>query len=170
VKLYATAIDWTGRRVGLLTVVSFLRRSRRGNWWRCKCACGNDNYEATSGDLNTGRITSCGCYRNSQEFADTKVIHGQRRQRKGKTSRAYSAWQDMKKRCDNPRAQSYRWYGGKGISYDPSWSIFSNFYACLGDCPPGHELDRLDPNKNYEPGNCRWLEESEHARRPKPRA
>lgn len=168
-KLYATAADLTDQKIGKLTVKTFVGRSRRGNWWSCHCECGNTDYRATAGDLRSGRITSCGCYRNSQEFADTRVIHGQRRQKKGETSRAYEAWCEMKKRCDNPAATSYPWYGGKGVRYDPSWRVFLNFYSSMEDCPPGYELDRIDAAKDYEPGNCRWLEGSEHAHRPKPR-
>lgn len=168
-----TALE--GVKSGYLTVDERIpapegKSAKRGPWYRCTCRrCGNTNYTVTSGDLRTGRITSCGCYRNSQEFADTKVVHGQRRQNKGETSRAYTAWCDMKKRCDNATAENYKWYGGKGITYSGKWSHFEYFYADMGDCPPGFELDRLDSTKNYEQGNCQWIDGAIHARKAKPR-
>lgn len=156
-KLYPTAVDLTERIIGKLTVKEFVERSRRGNWWRCECACGNMDYRATAGDLQSGRISSCGCYRNSQEFADTKVIHGHRRQRKGATSREYNAWLEMKRRCDDPSRQNYPYYGGRGVTYHPAWADFAAFLLDMGGCPPDLELDRIDNQGNYEPGNCRWV-------------
>ena len=168
-KLQAHAAKLTGIRIGKLVVQEPVRRERRGVFWRCVCDCGNTTYEAAAGDLRSGRITSCGCYRNSQGFADSKVIHGHSRKNKGTTSRTYNAWCDMKKRCDTPSSSNYQWYGGKGISYDPRWASFEWFYAFVGDCPEGHELHRPDSTKDYGPNNWQWIEGHEHAKMPKPR-
>jgi len=168
-KLQPHAAQLVGTVIGQLTVIEPVRRARRGVFWRCVCTCGNENYEATSGDLRSGRINSCGCYRNSKAFADALVVHGHRRQRQGSTSRTYQAWCDMKKRCDNPAAENYPWYGGKGIKYDPRWADFNWFLAFMNECPPGYELSRIDHSKDYVPGNTRWVEASAHAHEKKPR-
>lgn len=139
---------------------------RRGPYYKCLCLrCGNDNYIATSGDLRSGRITSCGCYRNSQDYANACVVHGHARRNKGTISQAYESWLEMKKRCDNPQAKNFPWYGGKGIKYTVRWKYFREFLEDMGNPEEGMTLDRLDSNKDYCKENCRWLTKSQNSMR-----
>lgn len=41
---------------------------------------------------------------------------------------------------------------------------FARFYAAMGPCPDGMTLDRIDVNRGYEPGNCRWATSGQQAR------
>lgn len=69
----------------------------------------------------------------------------------------YRVWKGLRQRCQNPHEQYYSNYGGRGITYHPSWDDFEVFLADVGR-RPGREysLDRIDNNGNYEPGNVRW--------------
>lgn len=78
-------------------------------------------------------------------------------------TRVYIAWQSMRQRCNNPRCYAYTNYGGRGITVCERWSSFENFYADMGDPPPGTSLDRINNGGNYEPGNCRWANHSQQS-------
>lgn len=72
-------------------------------------------------------------------------------------SATYRSWAAMKRRCSNPAADNYCFYGAKGITYDPRWEDFSAFLADMGERPEGTTLDRWpDKTGNYGPDNCRW--------------
>lgn len=69
----------------------------------------------------------------------------------------------MIRRCDNPTAQMYQHYGGRGIKVCSQWrESFTNFFKDLGTRPsPQHSLDRVNNDGNYEPTNCKWSTQRE---------
>lgn len=84
------------------------------------------------------------------------VIHGL-----SKTN-AYKSWNNARLRCYNPNNKDYKYYGQKGLGMDNEWKDdFVKFYNDMGECPKGFTLERIDVNKGYVKGNCKWIPKSE---------
>lgn len=76
----------------------------------------------------------------------------------------YRTYRHILNRCYNPKVSNYKYYGGRGITVCPRWKhSFTAFYEEMGSRPPGTEIDRIDNDGNYEPGNCHWVSKSENA-------
>ncbi len=63
----------------------------------------------------------------------------------------HNAWKNMRRRC-----KSDPLYAGRGITVCERWLKFDNFLADMGVRPDGTSMDRIDNDRGYEPGNCRW--------------
>jgi len=155
-------LDISGQRFGRLTALVPMRDQKGRCVWLCSCECGKCSIVITNCLLN-GQTKSCGCLRRDRtRTANTR--HGFSPYRNQK--RIYKIWCGIKQRCTNPHLKGWLRYGGRGIQIDPEWLEFKNFcrWALSNGYGDKLQIDRIDPNGNYEPKNCRWVTPSEQQR------
>lgn len=140
-----------GDRYGYLTVIGDYI-SRNGRLWPCRCDCGKE-VMSTITSLNARRANNSGCNSCNVKLFVTKHGHGR------SSDRTYSKYQAMKQRCTNPNHVSYSEYGGRGVKVCERWmKSFEAFLEDMGECPPGkYSIERIDPLRDYEPSNCKWI-------------
>lgn len=145
----------SGQRFGRLFVVrEYTDEERNGKrYCGCMCDCGKSK-EIYKYSITSGRTQSCGCLHVERASNNSNLKHGHARA--GKKSREFLAWQEMHRRCYDPKRDRYPNYGGRGICVCPRWHKFENFLHDMRRCPDGLTLGRLDNDKNYTKNNCEW--------------
>ena len=143
---------------------------------RLICDCGNEYVSALQALVGkrpeNQRALSCGCLRRERQIAAV-TKHGMAAARAARKPRSrnpghplYRTWEGMIRRCENPAASGYEYYGGQGVEVCPEWHDARVFIAWidanLGPRPDGMTLDRYpDKDGPYAPGNVRWATHSE---------
>lgn len=153
------SIDITGECFGRLTALKRDCQTESKMWkWHCVCECSNRR-SIRIADLRNGHSQSCGYDRYDSKFKDWEP----------RDWFVYTAWQNMKARCNNTNLPCYPNYGGRGITYISTWDIYENFFRDMGYKPTAnHSLDRRNNELGYTPDNCRWATPQEQSDNKRP--
>lgn len=129
-----------------------------------RCDCGREPHAVNISNLRSGRTTRCAdCAIRASAKANRSVM----RERLGDKhfTRLNNRAGAAVRRCHNSGDAAYRNYGGRGIEVFEPWRLdrqaFVEYLATLpGWDVPRLEMDRIDVNGNYEPGNLRFITKS----------
>ncbi|MDY0314137.1 MAG: hypothetical protein RBR32_03585 [Bacteroidales bacterium] len=159
-------LDLLGKKFGRLVVIGFDGVRNRNAYWKCKCECGNEVLVLRSnlvGDLTH----SCGCL-FKETISKVNSTHGEtKNQKEDGIGYFYNCWRSIKRRCKNTKAHNYKYYGGRGITYDIEWEKFENFkkdmykkYLCSIKKYGSNSklsIERKDVDGNYCKENCIFI-------------
>lgn len=147
--------DLTGQCFGTWTTIGLAGRKNKRIYWLCRCGCGAEQ-PVESHSLKNGRAKRCKACRGKRN-GEHHTTHGLTK------TVEYRTWQSMKTRCYNPKSKWFEYWGGRGITVHPDWlHDFPAFLEHVGPKPSaGYTIDRIDNDKNYEPGNVRWATQHE---------
>ena len=151
------SLQLTNKKFGRLLVLEKIGSDNNQKaLWLTKCDCGIEHISRSS-DLTSGKIVSCGCFREG-----VLKTHGR------SSERIYRIWHNMISRTK----YSNKYYSDKGVKVEERWKNFLNFRKDLIKSYEKHiknfveintTLDRINTYGNYERKNIRWATKKEQA-------
>src|SRR4030042_2126845 len=102
---------------------------------------------------NGRRDKSCGCKRK-------ELLSEENKKHDYYYHPLYKKWESMIRRCYNNKQRGYKNYGGRGIIVYYEWIKYPNKfieYCLFLGWELGLQIDRIQNNGNYVPGNIRFV-------------
>lgn len=156
-RVYPTWVPVDGARFGTRVVA---RHAKGRAFLRCDCGRGS---WVTFANLQQG-FDCAACARRGRVLSPAAEVLRDARLRHLWVHR-YSG---MVSRCTDPGHRAWPNYGGRGIRVHPEWLADRNAFLRYATTLPrwdefGLDLDRIDNNRGYEPGNLRLVSRGESA-------
>lgn len=165
--------DLTGQPHGWWRVLRFSHTERAKSagkratpnliyFWLCECTAPQDDGNVC-GKVQPVRANNL---RGDQGSTNCGCLHPRNHKHGMSQHPAWFSWHAMRQRCNNPNAEGYHLYGGRGIKVCDRWNnSFEAFWEDVGATWfKGGSTDRYPDNDgNYEPGNFRWATPKQQA-------
>lgn len=161
-----------GDRFGELTVTGYFVGERGGvASLAVRCSCGSREHRVDRYNLLYGRTTRCDrCAKDASLYTRKKywgyedIVPDENHR-----ARLLNRISACLGRCHNPNLKQFPHYGGRGIHVHAPWrtdrrEFLRHIVQLEGWDDPTLELDRIDVDRGYEPGNLRFATKAENAR------
>ena len=156
-----------GARFGKLKVTAWAQHRRtdgRTSWQpRVRCDCGWEGW-GDRHNLLKGTSTRCNACGIAKSVRTTKKYHSYADVCPNDVVREYliNRISAAISRCHNPSNPGFQHYGGRGIRVHRAWrdcrkSFLAHLVSLPGHADPKNDMDRIDNNKGYVPGNIRFV-------------
>jgi hypothetical protein len=163
-----------GDSIGELTVTGYVVGTSGGlKALIVNCSCGSPEFTVLPNNVRKGKTKRCIVCSKVQTNKSRKKFWGyvdileDDNHRFRLLSRISAALQ----RCHNPNDKNYPNYGGRGIHVFEPWrngtegrrGFLAHLITLDGWDIPNYDMDRIDTDKGYEPGNIRFVTRSQNA-------
>lgn len=138
-----------------MVVTSLNCIKNRRTYWNCKCQCGKEFIKRS--DYFTSK-----CFKSCRDCnPNFEKLKGLR----NKYKKLYYVLYGVRSRCNNPNANEYFRYGGRGIKICEEWNDNATFiqWALEHGYRDGLSIERINVNGDYCPENCIWIPISEQS-------
>lgn len=162
------ANEYLGKTFGRLTVLEVAKTNKPRTYFRCRCQCGNESIVSLN-SIQTKNTSSCGCLAIETRKNNGHKLSHMKYDIDTRKDDIYKTYCRMLRRCywkDSKKHKKY--YQDKGIKVCDEWkNDFMSFkkWAIENGYQKGLAIDRINPNDDYKPNNCRFITVSENSRR-----
>lgn len=149
--------DYTNKKFGMLTCISYSHSDGKNSWWLCRCDCGTEKILRSVNMRNKNNV-SCGCHRK-------------------KKGNQHNAWRGIGQLGNSVYGRLKLLAKKRSIPFEVSqeflWKLFEKQKAKCAlsgidiilptDYRPGYNsrstasLDRIDSSKGYTNDNVQWV-------------
>lgn len=129
--------------------------NRGVRWATVECKVCKKEYDVDPNKLQYRK--HCGCIVKGKVASDYAATH----------PRLRGILKHMMARCHNPNNQDYYNYGARGITVCEEWKKSTDSFcewALMNGYKENLSIERIDSEKGYNPGNCKWADALEQAR------
>ena len=157
-----------GHRSGKLTVTGYVAGTRQGvKAIIVRCDCNGTEYTVDHHNFKDFKSTRCPVCAKKAAATKRYWVYSEAMADDDHRTRLLNRLSSAITRCHSSSSRAYKHYGERGIRVCPEWrtdrTAFLRYVQTLdGWDNPTFEMDRVNVDGNYEPGNIRFVSRSDN--------